>query len=324
VDGSTKRARPPAPSSVSEQAQAWLTSGGMTGTPGPPDDPRDLEAWSSFVASADGSIQALIAAHLPDDLPVDRHAEEIGGVMTYVLRPHHVPDRPGDGIYLDVHGGALVLGGGELCGLMAVPSALGRSLVTWAVDYRMPPRHPYPAGLDDCLAVYRAALERCGPDRLVVGGASAGGNLAAATLLRARDAGLAMPAALVLLTPEVDLTESGDTFVTNHGVDNVLEPLMTTNLLYADGADLADPYLSPLFGDLSGFPPTFLQSGTRDLFLSNTVRFHRRLRDAGVDAELHVWEAMPHAGFGGTSPEDCQLAAEVRRFVDDHVAPPAA
>jgi monoterpene epsilon-lactone hydrolase len=316
---STKRIRPPAPASVSESARAWLESGGMAGSAGPPDNPRDLDAWTAYVASTDGSIHDMIAAHLPPDLPIERRVEVIDGVPIHVLRPHHVDDRPEDGIYLDVHGGALVLGGGELCGMIATPGALTRTVVTWAVDYRMPPRHPYPAGLDDCVAVYRAALDRCGAERLVVGGASAGGNLAAATLLRARDAGLPMPAALVLLTPEVDLTESGDTFVTNHGVDNVLEPLMTTNLLYAGGADLADPYLSPLFGNLGGFPPTLLQSGTRDLFLSNTVRFHRRLRNAGVEAELHVWEAMPHAGFGGTAPEDFELIAEVARFLAEHL-----
>jgi monoterpene epsilon-lactone hydrolase len=316
---STRRSRPPAPSSVSEQARAWLDSGGMAGAAGPPDDPSDLDRWAAYVASTDGSIHELMAAHLPADLPIDRRREVIDGVPTYVLRPHHVPDRPEDGIYLDVHGGALVLGGGELCGLMATPGALTRPVLTWAVDYRMPPRHPYPAGLDDCVAVYRAALDRCGAERLVVGGVSAGGNLAAATLLRARDAGLPMPAALVLLTPEVDLTESGDTFVTNNGIDHVLEPLMTTNLLYAGGADLADPYVSPLFGDLTGFPPTFLQSGTRDLFLSNTVRFHRALRNAVVDAELHVWEAMAHAGFGGLAPEDFELIGEVARFLDEHL-----
>lgn len=74
-----------------------------------------------------------------------------------------------------------------------------------------------------------------------------------------------------------------------------------------------------MFGDLVGFPPTFLQSGTRDLFLSNTVRMHRRLRDAGVDAELHVWEAMPHGGFFG-APEDSEIGVELRRFLHRHVA----
>ena len=87
------------------------------------------------------------------------------------------------------------------------------------------------------------------------------------------------------------------------------------NQLYAGGHDLADPYLSPLFGDFTpAFPPTFLQAGTRDLFLSNTVRMHRKLRSAGVDAELHVFEAMPHGGFFG-APEDAELDAEVRRFI---------
>lgn len=90
---------------------------------------------------------------------------------------------------------------------------------------------------------------------------------------------------------------------------------MPNNLLYARGADLAHPYLSPLFGDFSkGFPPTFLQSGTRDLFLSNVVRMHRFLRRAAIPAELHVFEAKPHGGFMG-APEDRELAEEATRFV---------
>jgi epsilon-lactone hydrolase len=139
-------------------------------------------------------------------------------------------------------------------------------------------------------------------------------------MLRAGAAGLPMPACLLLISPEVDLTESGDSFRTNEGVDYVLlNGLAASVALYADGHDLTDPHLSPLFGDLTGFPPTFLQSGTRDLFLSNTVRMHRRLREAGVDAELHVWEAMPHGGFPG-APEDAELTAEVRRFLSRHLA----
>jgi acetyl esterase/lipase len=91
--------------------------------------------------------------------------------------------------------------------------------------------------------------------------------------------------------------------------------LAASNALYAAGHDLADPYVSPLFGDFTkGFPPTFIQSGTRDLFLSNSVRIHRKLRDAAVDAELHIWEALPHAFFGG-APEDLELHVEFRRFL---------
>ena len=204
---------------------------------------------------------------------------------------------------------------------MSTIAARRSGLRTWAVDYRMPPDHPYPAPLDDCLAVYRALLEQVPPDQVVLSGASAGGNLAAATLLRARADAVPFPAALVLVSPEIDLTESGDSFATNAGVDYMLvDGLAASIALYAGEHDLSDPLLSPLFGDLTGFPPTFLQTGTRDLFLSNTVRMHRRLRDAGVDAELHVWEAMPHGGFFG-APEDDEVAAELRRFLGARVAP---
>jgi acetyl esterase/lipase len=119
----------------------------------------------------------------------------------------------------------------------------------------------------------------------------------------------------VLLSPELDLTESGDSFQTNIGIDNVLTSSLRDSIaLYAGQHDLEDPYLSPLFGEVERFPPTFLQAGTRDLFLSNAVRMHRKLRAAGVAADLHVFEAMPHGGFFG-APEDHDLAAETRRFV---------
>lgn len=129
-----------------------------------------------------------------------------------------------------------------------------------------------------------------------------------------------MPAALVLLTPEVDLTESGDTFVTLADVSVGLQSLADVNQLYADGHDLTDPYLSPLFGDLTGFPPTLLISGTRDLFLSNTVRMHRTLRESGVDADLHVFDARPHAGYGN-APEEAAVSGEIGAFVTKHLNP---
>lgn len=141
------------------------------------------------------------------------------------------------------------------------------------------------------MAAYRALLAEVPAGRVVVSGTSAGGNLAAALLLRARDEGLAVPAGALLLTPELDLTESGDSFDTLMGLDVVLPArLMEVNLVYAGGADLAHPYLSPLFGDVAGFPPTLLQAGTRDIFLSNAVRMHRKLRG---------WRARRAARLGG-------------------------
>ena len=306
-----ERATPPVPSTVSEQAQRFLATP-FPHTVGPDPALDDVDAWLRRVKDGDAYLVERFGGI---ELPVAVEDTDIAGVHTFVIRADGVPDQPSTPIYLDIHGGALIMGGGEACRLISSATAISTGMIHWAVDYRMPPLHPYPTPLDDCIAVYRALLEQRAPQDIFVGGGSAGGNLAAALIARAKDEGLPMPAGLVLMTPELDLTESGDSFTTNLGIDTVLGRLMQTNLLYANGHDLAHPYLSPLFADVTGFPPTFLQAGTRDLFLSNVVRMHRKLRNAGVDAELHVWEAMPHGGFGG-APEDIEVRVEMRRFLD--------
>jgi acetyl esterase/lipase len=153
-----------------------------------------------------------------------------------------------------------------------------------------------------------------------VGGASAGGNLAAEQILRARDDRLPLPAAEVLMTPGADFTESGDSHQVNLGLD----PLIPGSgrpafLLYSGGHDLTHPFLSPLYGDFTkGFPPAILTTGTRDMLLSDTVLLHRALRRAGVPADLHVTEAAGHGGFMGMAPEDQEILGEVRRFAESH------
>lgn len=312
----------PAPAGVSDQARAYLD--GM-----PPfaelDRPEldDVDGWKLFVAAMDTQVQQMIEPRLPPEGELVRGEVDAAGVRTFTLRPAALTDEGDEPIFLEIHGGGLTMGGGDLAWMMAATHARDRRGVTWVPDYRMPPDHPYPTPLDDVLAAYRAALALRPAGRIVVSGESGGANLAAALLLRARAEGLPMPAALVLLTPQVDLTESGDSFRTNLGMD-IMGTLMKQNLLYADGTDLSDPHLSPLFGDLSGFPSTFVQSGTRDMFLSNAVRMHRALRRAQVEAELHVFEAMPHGSFGGSAPEDLELRAEVRRFEARHLARPSS
>jgi monoterpene epsilon-lactone hydrolase len=302
----------PVPTSISPEAQALLQAGvkGQTGLAFPVDG--DISQWRSVIAAAEGALSPRLAPL--DALPgIAASTESTGEATVYVAVPQGAPT---DCAYLDMHGGALIMMGGEACRQMGRGQAMTTGITTYSIDYRMPPEHLYPRALDDCMAAYSLLLQRYSPEKIVVGGGSAGANLAAALILRARDEGLPLPAGLVLVTPEIDLTESGDSFATLLGIDSVLaQPLISVNRLYAGDADLSDPYLSPLFGDFSkGFPSTFLQAGTRDLFLSNAVRMHRRLRQAGIPVELHIFEAMPHGGFGG-APEDAELALEVRRFV---------
>ncbi|TWG98596.1 acetyl esterase/lipase [Nocardioides sp. J9] len=304
--------RPPAPPGLSPEARDYLEKNRDFPDPPPWPPLEDRAAWRELVDTTDRDLRPLFEALYPGERLEHRELEP-GGVPTYELRPRGLQPTPDEPLVLQLHGGALLMGGGELARLGAGAQAVRRAGPTWAPDYRMPPDHPFPAALDDVLAVYRAALEEHAPGRVVVTGTSAGGNLAAALVLRARDEGLPLPAGLVLHTPQLDLTESGDSFTVLDGVD-LMRPVPPVVRLYADGRDPAEPYLSPLLGDVTGFPPTLLLAGTRDLFLSTTVRMHRKLLAAGVPAELHVFEAMPHGGFGGTTPEDEDLLATVAAF----------
>lgn len=307
----------PVPTSVSPEAQGILAAGRL----GPP--PKELPAlhdsagWKAYVAESDEFVRSMVGDPLGT---FSGTVEErvVGSFPLYVLTPEDVRDDD-PRVYFDIHGGAWVLGGGDLCKMTAATSASQLGARVWTPDYRMPPDHPFPTPLDDCMAAYCALLDERRPEEIVVGGASAGGNLAAALVLRAKDEGLPLPAALVINTGAFDLTMSGDTWHTNDGLDNVLSASAEgCPALYAGDHDLREPYISPLFGDLSGFPPTILLTGTRDMLLSDNVRMHRALRAAGVQAELHVWEAAGHGGFMGMAPEDADRFAELRRFVEEH------
>src|SRR5580692_1483150 len=286
--------RIPYPAALSEAARAVLA----LPRPGSGEYPpiADKDAWRRLVAARDKASAAMSAPYAAQ-LKADVVGRSLGGTPVQVATPRAERLISDLEVVFDIHGGALLFGGGEANVRFATAAiALRTGRVAYCVDYRVPPDGPYPAALNDAIAAYRALLAQVPADRIVVSGTSAGGNLAAALLLRARDEGLPMPAGALLLTPELDLTESGESFDTLMGLDVVLTArLMEMNLLYAGGADLAHPYLSPLFGDVAGLPPTLLQAGSR--------------------AELHVWEGMPHAGFGGLTPEDREVSAELQAFI---------
>ncbi|MYM61917.1 alpha/beta hydrolase fold domain-containing protein [Pseudomaricurvus sp. HS19] len=302
-----------APTSISPQAQAFLGSAA--------ERINKLGGGTEDLISATHRIQQ----HCADALVMLRAAasgfsgqvEEIAlpsGAMLYQV----TPDTATHGnAYFDIHGGGFITGGGEMCLLIAKLRAMEYGATVFAVDYRLLPDNPFPAGFNDCVDAYRIVLARTEAARLIIGGSSAGGNLAAALLLYAQDHKLHMPAGLLLLTPCLDLTLAGDSYQTNHYLDVNLVGVSEILKSYAQQEQLTAPYASPLFGAPgTQWPRTLLASGTRDLLLSDTVRMHRKLRSAGIPAELHVVEAAPHGGFVGSgAPEDLALMAECRNFV---------
>jgi acetyl esterase/lipase len=288
-------------------------------------DVSDADAWRKAIKSREDQMLQTIFAKGASSGVVDGMQDvavedrNVADVPIYIATPpgFSANDRR---VYLEFHGGGYIQFGGYFCRMMAMRTAAQLGVRVWSVDYRMPPDHPFPAALDDALVVYKALLEIRRPKEIIVGGASAGGNLTAATILRARDEGLPLPAAAVMDSPILDLTESGDTWSTNLGIDNIVTGRYTAvHKLYAGGHDLRDPYISPVFGDYTkGFSPSILTTGTRDILLSDSARMQRALYRAGVPVELHVWEAASHAKFLSMAPEDKELGEVTRRFCEAH------
>ncbi|MCB2077246.1 MAG: alpha/beta hydrolase [Novosphingobium sp.] len=306
----------PVPLHVSPQLQDVLCAPGFSLPPFPA--LSDKEGWRAHAIASDAILLETVKWQL-EGVRADVREIREGDALAYDVRPEGVSDNDRR-VMLDIHGGALLMGADEVCRAMAVGLAGRMGCRVVAVDYRMPPDHPYPVGLDDCIAIYRALLRDHAPEEIIVEGLSAGGNVAPAMILKARDQGLPLPAAAVLLSPECDLTETGDSFFANNGVDTALSPgLMPINELYADGEELTHPYVSPLYGDFAkGFPPSLIAAGTRDLFLSNAVRLHRAMRKAGVAADLHIIEAAHHGAMGADLPEIAELDREIRAFCAAH------
>jgi acetyl esterase/lipase len=305
----------PPPRSVSAEARAYLaTRGPQAPTPDPP--LSDTAAWKRVIAARNAQMIA-VADQVLKMSGAAVETRTLGGVTVHVATAPG-PAKP----HLFIHGGAFTLFAGQPTMMLTKLQAIYFGGVVYGVDYRMPPDHPYPAALDDCLAVYREVLKLHPPEKLLVSGESAGGNLAGALMHRARDEGLPPPGALFLNTPATDLTNASDSLTTNEYVDVLLKHGSFVGgpaALYAGDADRTSPYLSPLFGDHSrGFPPTYLRTGTRDMLLSDTVRMHAALRAAGVQADLYVGEAMPHSGLGGRSPEDQQARKDTIRWLAKH------
>lgn len=311
----------PVPATVSPEIQQMIAAGPMTVWN---DHPGSAPQWRDWVGKlAAGAEQGL--PELIKKMDVTVEPGKIAGVNVFTVTPNVVSERNRNRLLINLHGGGYVLNPGRAGLYEAILMAGYGHVKVVAVDYRMPPDYPYPAAMDDATAVYKAVIKTVDPARIAVFGDSTGGGMTLALMLRAKQEGLPLPAAIAPGTPWSDLTETGDSYFTNEGVDDVLVSykgwLGDAARLYAHGHDLKDPMLSPVYGDFHGFPPTILTTGTRDLFLSNTVRVHRKLRDAGVTADLIVFEGLSHYQYllAPDAPETKAHFADLSAFFDKYL-----
>ena len=315
----------PVPAAASEALRGSIAAAPVVGAVGDETlSPQTDAEWAAFVAAADAAAGANLDA-VAEQLGVSVERLEVDGVSAHRVVPNDVDPAHADHLFLYVHGGAYVLGGGDAGAQEAVVIASRARIPVLSIDYRMPPADPFPAAVDDVVAIYRHVLGNRSGKSVALGGTSAGGGLTLAAVHRFIELGLDVPGALYAGTPWADLTKTSDTLFSNEAVDRVLMTydglLSAAAHLYAGDRDLKHPLISPLYGDFDGFPPTYLISGTRDMLLSDTVRVHRKLRTAGAVADLNVYEGMSHADYllVPASPESQQVYAELNAFLLRHL-----
>lgn len=242
----------------------------------------------------------------------------LGGLRCADIRPPR--ERPGR-VVLYLHGGGYVTGSIESYLMLCVPLARALGLRVVVPEYRLAPEHPYPAALQDALAAFRGLpAEGYSGSGIVLAGDSAGGGLCLAAALSLRDSGEPMPAALLCLSPWADLSDSGASHAANVKSEVLLDTgtLDTWASLYAGGARLDDPYLSPVRGNFRGLPPLLIQVDRGEILLDDSRAVAEKAAAAGVDASLSVWDGLWHVwpALGDLVPESGAAFAEMREFLE--------
>lgn len=246
---------------------------------------------------------------------------DAGGVAAdRVMTPKS--DRHRHVLYL--HGGAYAIGSPACYRHLTWRIAAAAHACILAIDYRLAPEHPFPAAIEDAERAYRWLLAGgAAPGQIAVMGDSAGGGLVFALLMRLRDAGLALPAAAVALSPWTDLALTGASLVRNARADPMLcaDAVVGFAQNYLAGASPQNPYASPLYGDPAGLPPTLIQVGSDEILHDDAVRMADKMRSAGCRVELEIWPRMPHVWhlFAPILPEARQAIARMGRFVAQHL-----
>ena len=286
--------------------------------------PQNAAEWKAVIAQMDA--QALsVAPAIKAMFPHTSELRQIAGVTVREITPSTLDPAKAGKLLVHFHGGGYVLNGGEASTGEAVLGAHYSGMKVISVDYRMPPEHPFPAAVDDAVAVWRVLRADRPAAAMGAFGTSAGGGLTLALALKLKELGETLPGALALGTPWADLTGASDSYQVNAHVDGIFSNFDGFGKgmaeLYAGAAGVTHPLVSPVFGEFSGFPPTVFVTGTRDILLSDTVRVYRAMRTAGVTARLEVHEAMSHAEYiyAFDAPESAVAFQDIAQFFDEHL-----
>jgi monoterpene epsilon-lactone hydrolase len=301
----------PMPETVSPEGRAMTAA--MLAQPMPNPMPS-IEIQRQLI----GGMQEAMGAQLQQRHGVRVEASTIAGVPVRIIYPKGVTQLGKGPVLLNLHGGGFRVDSGSLTETIPIAALTGLPVV--AVLYRLAPEHPYPAALDDALAVYQALEKDRKASQIAVYGTSAGAVLSGELVAKLTSLKKPMPAALGFFSGSADLSKSGDSesWMPSPTGDKTLTEATAP---YIGKTDPADPILSPLHGDLAGFPPTLLVSSTRDALLSGTSIFGRALIEQGVDARLVVFDGLPHAFWAYMDiPESGEANALMAKFLKDRLA----
>jgi acetyl esterase/lipase len=303
----------PVPKTVSPEAQAML--GRVVSDANVPQTLQQrregTDKWQNGAGEASKKIY-----------PANVTEAMIAGVPVRVVTPLTIAPEKRDRVLINLHGGGFNSDSGSLTETIPIANLTGVKVV--AVLYRLAPEHPFPAALDDSIAVYKELLKTYKPSHIGIYGTSAGAILTAEVTVKLKQLGLPLPAVTGIFSGTGDLSQPGDSnamYALNGLSGHLSVPKQgVSDTSYIGTMDPKDPIVSPLYADLHGLPPTLFVTSGRDLLLSGTTILHRAYLRAGVDAQLVVFEALPHAFWNNPGLPECKEAdAVMAKFLGDHL-----
>ena len=303
----------PVPGTISPEAQKWLSQ--------PRSDAPDNTSVADNRAHAE-KWQETLARDMQAMYPTTLSRDTIAGVPVRIITPPGIPAEKQDRVLLNVHGGGFQADWGSVAETVPIASLTKTKVV--AVLYRLSPDAVFPAAVDDTIAVYKELLKTYKPRNIALYGTSAGAVLTGEVAARLKQLGMPLPAALGIFSGSGDLSQWGDSAAI-FGLWGLSGPLSVPSKRdptdpYIGSTNPRDPILSPIYGDLKGMPPTFLLTSERDLLLSETINFHRAFLHAGVESQLVVFDALPHAFWNQFKlPESIEADHMIADFFDKHL-----